>query len=70
MNDKIVDYQSILEENNRLDSYFQRYSEESDSEIDIFHHRLPNRAYDTHLIASDTLGDDDLEPLDLTEWNS
>lgn len=60
MNDNIVDLQFILEENNRLDSYF-----ESDSEIDIFHHQLRNIAYYNHLIASDNIGDDNSELLDL-----
>ncbi len=67
MSDKIVDLQSILEENNRLDSYFQGYSEESDSEIDLFHHQLRNIAYYNHLIDSDNIGDDDSELLDLGE---
>ena len=67
MSNKIVDLQSILEENSRLDSYFQGYSEEFDSEIDLFHHQLRNIAYHNHLIGSDNIGDDDPELLDLRE---
>ena len=65
MNDKIVDLQSILEENNRLDSYSQGDSEEFESDIDTFRYRIRNIAYYTHLIGSDNIGDDNPDPLDL-----
>ena len=67
MSDKIVDLQSILEENSHLDSYVQGYFGDSDNEIDLFRHKLRSLACNNHLIGSDDIDDDDFDLLDLGE---
>lgn len=66
MNDKFVDFQSILEENSRLDSYVQKqHSRKSDNEIDLFHHPLGTIEYDNSLSDPYDMDADNPELLDL-----
>ncbi len=69
MNEKIINLQSMLEKNNRLDATIRGQFEESASEINIFHHQLSNIAHFRQLAICDdrdaAIDDDDpqlLEP--------
>ena len=71
MSDKIIDLQSVLEKNSSLDSYGQGYLGNSDSEIDLFRHKLKRLACDNRLIGSgniddgfDDIGDDGFDDID------
>lgn len=63
MRDKIIDLQSVQEENNLLDTYVQGYFGGADREIDLFHYKLRKLDHPGHYAGADHCGDDS-EPLD------
>lgn len=66
MRDKIIDLQSVLEENNLLDTYVHGYFGEDDREIDLFHYKLRKLDHPGHCVGAAHCGDDS-EPLDFGE---
>jgi hypothetical protein len=66
MNDDLVDFQAILEENSRLDAYIKNKREQSIDEFNHCHHGHPDLASSGQPSNSDTIGDEP-ELLDLGE---
>lgn len=66
MNENRVDFQAILEENSRLDTYIKNKREQSIDEFNHYHNGHHDPASSGHPSDSDTIGDEP-ELMDLGE---